>query len=89
MPKIEPDLRPLVESLTDAERSALPGRLRRLVASPVVNAWAEAKAERDAAIEGARAALATGEIDAEGAAAAIDLARETWRARKAELSGEG
>lgn len=84
MTKTDPDLRPLVESLSDAEQAALPGRLRRLVAPPVVSAWADAKAERDAAI-----AVAYALEDPDEREAALFAARDAWRSRKAELQAEG
>lgn len=67
------DLRRLVETMTPAERAALPARLRRLVGDEHTRAWGAAKAERDAA-------LAAAETLPER-----DAARASWAARKAAL----
>lgn len=84
MPKTEPDLRPLVESLSQDEQARLPGRLRALVSSATTAAWATAKAARDEAIAAARDPE-TGAIDVDAVAAVKDA----WAKSKAELRAEG
>lgn len=73
----------VVASLSPAEQAALPSRLRALVADDYVAAWAQAKAERDAAL---RAALELEDPDER--VAALEAAKEAWQARKAELLAE-
>lgn len=73
----------VVASLSPAEQAALPSRLRALVAGPETTAWAEAKAERDAAL-----AAALELEDPDERVAALEAAKEAWQVRKAELLGE-
>ena len=82
MPTTEPDLGSLVASLTPDERARLPARLRALVADERAAAWAQAKAERDAAME---VAYALDDLDER--AAALTVANDAWQACKAKLEG--
>lgn len=75
--------RDLVAGLSDAERAALPSRLRALVSDSLAKEWSKAKGERDAAIDAVTDSETGLYIDAEAVAAA----RERWVARKAELLG--
>lgn len=89
-----------IVTLTDAERRALPARLRLLGADDATILWQAAKAERDDAVSAAAATLA--DATARGLAgddlaaaiatrsSAVAAARQTWAVRKAALiSGEG
>lgn len=73
-----------IASLTDAERAALPSRLRALNADDRTKAWGQAKAERDAALAAAWAIE-----DPDERAAAVAAAKEAWAAAKADLLAEG
>lgn len=82
-----------IASLTDAERAALPSRLRALNADDRTKAWGAAKAERDAALAAAWAKDdETGAYlipDPDERAAAVAAAKEAWAATKADLLAEG
>lgn len=78
-------MRELIANLSPEEQAVLPSRLRALVRSAEADAWASAKAERDAAI----AAFTDPTTGLYTDPDAVAAARAAWAARKAELLAQG